>query len=121
MIGSEIDVAAYKIDIGSGIDRKGKSSQCCIQISLFESCGSRFYIVGKDGNVKKYNEHYGTYTAEYCRSTGLPMYQKSDYEKRKNLYSCTQRKRMGKPVIDNEQPVAFYRVLNGYVGLYESK
>lgn len=24
MIGSEIDVAAYKIDIGSGIDRKGK-------------------------------------------------------------------------------------------------
>lgn len=67
------------------------------------------------------NSHYGTYTAEYCRSTGKPMYSKESYEKRKNLYSKTQCRRMGKPVKDGEEPAAFYRVMNGYCGLYERK
>ena len=65
------------------------------------------------------NEPYGTYTAEYCRSTGKPMYQREDYKARENLYSKTQCKRMGKPVKDGEEPAAFYRVQHGYCGLYE--
>ena len=71
--------------------------------------------------MKEINEHYGTYTAEYCRSTGLPMYQKEDYESRKNLCSKSQRKKMGNPVKEGEYPVAFYRVMNGYCGLYDRK
>lgn len=62
---------------------------------------------------------YGNYTAEYCRSTGKPMYQKEDWEKRAKLYSRTQCRKMGRPVQDGEEPAAFYRVLNGYCGLYE--
>lgn len=64
------------------------------------------------------NKYYGTYTAEFCKNAGKPMYQKGDYEKRKNLYSKTQCRKMGKPVKDGEEPVAFYRVMNGYCGLY---
>lgn len=66
--------------------------------------------------MKEKNEYYKTYTAEYCRSTGLPMYRR--FEDRKDLYSKTQRKKMGKPVKEGENPVAFYRVANGYCGLY---
>lgn len=69
--------------------------------------------------MKKMNEKYGTYTAEYCRSTGKPMYQKSDWKKREKLYSPTQCKKMGKPVQEGEEPVAFYKTMNGYCGLYE--
>lgn len=65
------------------------------------------------------NERYGTYTAEYCRSTGKPMIQKKDYEERKNLYSRTQCARMKQPVEEGEEPDAFYRVANGYCGLYK--
>lgn len=69
--------------------------------------------------MKKMNEKYGTYTAEYCKSTGKPMYSKNEYEYRRGLYSKTQCRRMGKPVTEREEPVAFYRVMNGYCGLYE--
>ena len=68
--------------------------------------------------MEKINENYGTYTAEYCKATGKPMYQKEDYEARKNLYSKTQCKRIGQPVAEGEEPVAFYRVTHGYCGLY---
>lgn len=67
--------------------------------------------------MKKYNTHYKTFTADYCRSTGLPMYQ--SFEERKELYSKTQCETMGLPVKENEEPVAFYRVKIGYVGLYK--
>ena len=66
--------------------------------------------------MEKINEYYKTYTAEYCKSTGKPMYQ--NYEARRNLYSKTQCKRMGQPVAEGEEPVAFYRVTHGYCGLY---
>lgn len=60
---------------------------------------------------------YGNYTAEYCRSTGKPMYQ--NWGEREKLYSQTQCQKMKKPVKDGEEPVAFYRVQHGYCGLYE--
>lgn len=66
--------------------------------------------------MKKFNEYYKTYTAEYCRSTGLPMYKHGD--KFENLYSKSKCLKMKRPVADDEDPVAFYKVMNGYCGLY---
>ena len=66
--------------------------------------------------MKKFNEYYKTYTAEYCKSTGLPMYSKGD--KFENLYSRSKCEKLKRPVEDGEEPVAFYRVKNGYCGLY---
>jgi hypothetical protein len=63
---------------------------------------------------------YGYFPAEYCRKTGLPMYDKSSYKQYSEKYlSKTRCREIGKPVGDYEQPVAFFRVQNGYCGLYD--
>ena len=63
---------------------------------------------------------YGWYTAEYCRSTGLPMYNKKTYSSVADRYlSKTRCKQLKVPVKDGEDPVAFYRVDRGYCGLYD--
>lgn len=62
---------------------------------------------------------YGWYTAEYCRSTGLPMFNKQTYSKVSDkYYSKTRCKKLKMPVKEGEEPVAFYRVGRGYCGLY---
>lgn len=68
--------------------------------------------------MKKVNQ-YGYFTAEYCRSTGLPMYNKKTYaDVSDTLLSKTRCVRIGRPVKEGEEPVAFYRVERGYCGLY---
>lgn len=67
----------------------------------------------------KITNSYGWFTAEYCRSTGLPMYNKETYAAVSGrLLSKTRCAKLGKPVKENESPVAFYRVDRGYCGLY---
>lgn len=73
-----------------------------------------------------YDEHYRCYTAESARKTGLPMIGNKDFtkdeyaEKYFNKWLSKSRcKQIKQPVQDNENPVAFYRVKNGYVPLYE--
>ena len=68
--------------------------------------------------MKKINA-YGWFTAEYCKSTGLPMYDKKSYaEVADKLISKTRCAKLKMPVKDGEEPVAFYRVDRGYCGLY---
>jgi len=72
-----------------------------------------------EGRVKKTNS-YGWYTAEYCKSTGLPMYNRQTYAEVSNKYlSKTRCKKIKKPVKVGEEPCAFYRVERGYCGLYD--
>lgn len=63
---------------------------------------------------------YGYYTAEYCRSTGKPMFKsKGEYEPfANNLLSKTRCKVLKMPVKDDEEIYAFYKVQNGYCALY---
>ena len=62
---------------------------------------------------------YGLYPAAYCRETGLPMYDVSTYGPVADvLLSKTRCKRLHMPVQAGEEPVAFYRLRNGYTGLY---
>lgn len=74
--------------------------------------------------IKIRNEKYKSYTAEYAKYTKLPMYggakyPKQDYEEVKDIYlSSTRCREIGKSVGDNEEPVAWYRVMHGYVPLY---
>lgn len=69
--------------------------------------------------IRKFNA-YGWYTAEFCRSTGLPMYDKRNYQEHAaTLLSKSRCKAIKQPVREGEEPVAFYRVARGYCGLYE--
>lgn len=62
---------------------------------------------------------YGWYTAEYCRTTGLPMYNKKTYADVSDKYlSKTRCAKLKMPVKEGEKPAAFYRVDRGYCGLY---
>ena len=62
---------------------------------------------------------YGWYTAAYCKSTGLPMYDKKSYPEVADKYlSKTRCEKAKVPVKDGEDPVAFYCVDRGYCGLY---
>ena len=68
----------------------------------------------------KATNDYGWYTAEYCRSTGLPMLNKTTYAPFSDRYlSRTRCKKIKKPVRDDEKPCAFYRVDRGYCALYD--
>ena len=68
----------------------------------------------------KITNGYGWYTAEYCKSTGLPMYNKKSYEQVEDKYlSKTRCAKIKMPVKEGESPVAFYRVDRGYCGLYD--
>ena len=68
----------------------------------------------------KITNGYGWYTAEYCKSTGLPMYNKKSYEQFADKYlSKTRCAKIKMPVKEGESPIAFYRVDRGYCGLYD--
>ena len=85
--------------------------------------------MGEQLSMKKQKENkekglpynsYGYYTADFCRETGLPMYNQLTYKPYSDKFlSKTRCRVIGKPVKDNELPVAFYRVKNGYCGLYD--
>lgn len=73
-----------------------------------------------------YNNYYKCYTAQSVRETGLPMVGGKDITKDEYTLKYANRwlsksrcKQIKKPVQEGEQPVAFYRVHNGYVPLYE--
>ncbi|HAT4294521.1 TPA: hypothetical protein I9069_001190 [Clostridium perfringens] len=72
-----------------------------------------------------YDSYYRCYTANSCRKTGLPMFGGAEfskaeyYEKYVDIYlSKTRCKKIKRPVLSNENPVAFFRVQHGYVPLY---
>ena len=72
-----------------------------------------------------FDSRYKCYTADSCRKTGLIMFGSSDTPKSKyseyadKYLSKSRCKLIKKPVKDDEQPIAFYRVMNGYVPLYD--
>lgn len=71
--------------------------------------------------MKKTNA-YGWYTAEYCRSTGLPMFDKKSYGPFADIYlSQTRCKKCKMPVQEGEEPSAFYKVDRGYCALYDRR
>lgn len=62
---------------------------------------------------------YNFYTANSCRSTGLPMLDGGDYRQHANEWlSASRCKTIKQPVKNDEQPIAFYRCKNGYCALY---
>lgn len=68
-----------------------------------------------------YNDYYHCYTASSCRATGLPMVgfgYAGYYEHRNDWLSKSRCEKIKKPVTRFENPVAFLRVMNGYVPLY---
>lgn len=73
--------------------------------------------------IEKLNKRYGTYTAEYCRTTKKPMFKnKNEYEPfADKLLSATRCKKIGQPVKENEEIYAFKKVMNGYCPLYFRK
>ncbi len=70
--------------------------------------------------VTPHKQYPGQYPAAQCRKTGLPMvdwFGRISYPGGK-LYSRTQRKQAKCPVQQDELPVAWYRMCNGYIPLY---
>lgn len=63
---------------------------------------------------------YGFYTAEYCKSTKKPMFKSfSEYRPfADKLLSATKCKKIKRPVQENEEIYAFYKVMHGYCALY---
>lgn len=76
-------------------------------------------IILKDKEVGLPLNKYGLYPAAYCRSTGLPMYNNSNYGSLADKFlSRTRCQKLRQPVQQDEQPAAFYRLMNGYCELY---
>ena len=71
---------------------------------------------------ESYNPYYKTYRAEWCRKSGLPMYQKADFEtvEREGLYTKS-RARREKVDIDTTKVAGWYRRPNGYVPLFKCR
>lgn len=77
-------------------------------------------------NGLEYDTYYNTYTAKSVRETGLPYIggkggiPKSEYiEKYINIWLSKSRcNKLKKPVLENERPVAYYKVMHGFVPLY---
>lgn len=68
------------------------------------------------------NKGYPAYKAKDVHMTGLPIYTSIDRRAggaAEHLQSTTQRKKAGFPVQENERPLGWYRVMNGYVPLYK--
>ncbi len=76
--------------------------------------------------IKEHEEGYHAwskqYEADYCRSTGLPMYSKKTFAEvsKKQLYTVTRAKREH-VAIDDTIVYGWYRTMNGYVPLFRSK
>ena len=78
------------------------------------------YIEVDGKRIMMWNDYYKCYTAEYCRTTGKLMLNKNSYEPYADKYLSTTRcKAIKKPVQEGEEPIAFYRVMNGYKPLYD--
>lgn len=89
-------------------------------ISVKDHPNKDVYIENNGKKIKAWNGYYKCYTAAYCKLTGLPMMDKYDYGPCADKWLSPSRcKKAGKPVQQNEKPVAFYRVMNGFCPLYE--
>ena len=71
---------------------------------------------------ESYNSYYKQYRAEWCRKSGLPMYQRADFEtvEREGFYTKSRAKRE-KVDIDSTKVVGWYRRPNGYVPLFKRR
>lgn len=78
-------------------------------------------VIEVDGKkIQVWNGYYKTYTAAYCKTLGLPMLNNSTYEEYADKWLSPSRcKKAGKPVQENENPIAFYKVNHGYCPLYD--
>lgn len=82
-------------------------------------------VIKNAEGVDYYNTYYKCYVASYVKTTGLPMFggselSKLDYEKYADKWlSKTRCEKIKKPVKDGEAIVAWYRVKNGYIPLYD--
>jgi len=79
----------------------------------------RYYEINGEKKLM-YSGYYKCYTAEYCKYTGKPMLNSDTYRPYSDKWlSPTRCKFIEHPVIENEEIVAFYRVVNGYCPLYD--
>ncbi|OPJ60677.1 hypothetical protein [Clostridium oryzae] len=79
-----------------------------------------YYIYNGGKKILAWNGYYKCFTAEYCRHIGLPMLNKENYSEYADKWlSKSRRKKIGKPVKEDEVPVAFYRINNRYCALYD--
>lgn len=71
---------------------------------------------------ESYNTYYKMYRAEWCKKTGLPMYQNKDWEivKTEQLYTKSRAKKE-KIQINDTEVVAWYRTTHGYTPLFKIK
>lgn len=69
-----------------------------------------------------YNTHYRVYSADYCRSTELPMFSTKIFSEMDNqhLYTCSRAKKEH-VFVDETQVSGWYRVMRGYVPVYRLK
>lgn len=76
-------------------------------------------VLKKEMEISMFNS-YGYYTADYCKSTGKPIFKNSmEYKPFSNkLLSKTRCKYIKMPIKENEEIYAFYKVKNGYCALY---
>ena len=71
---------------------------------------------------ESYNSYYKMYKASWCRKSGLPMYQKKDFDTVKKLLLYTKsRARREKVEIDTTTVAGWYRRPNGYTPLFREK
>ena len=69
---------------------------------------------------ESYNSYYRLYKAEWCKKSGLPMYNKKDWAtiKEAQLYSISRAKKE-KIQIDTTTVCAWYRMAHGYCPLFK--
>lgn len=78
-------------------------------------------IASGNHSLLVYNGYYSTFTADFCRASGLPMYNADNYDEVADLYiSETRMKKSKLPLNDDTEIVAWYRVSHGYVPLYKA-
>ena len=70
---------------------------------------------------ESYNSYYKSYRAEWCRKSGLPMYQKKDFEtvEKQRLFTRS-RANKEKVQINTTKVVGWYRRPNGYTPLFKA-
>ena len=70
----------------------------------------------------RYFRTYGTFSAAYCRTTGLPMLSNgyTGYEEYADKWLSKSRcKKSKRPIQEGEKPIAWYRTMHGYCPLYD--
>lgn len=68
---------------------------------------------------ESYNSYYKLYKAEWCKKSGLPMYNKKDWAiiKEANLYSISRAKK--EKIKIDPTVCGWYRMQNGYCPLFK--